>query len=424
MMSGALHDAIAALIQQLGLEAAGQHINATGSPAARQEFKRQRETLLAADLSRGNTPAPVVREKLIAEGMSRRTAYRRIGKARDAQERKVVQAALREVSEACKQAFAEVDKALRAGGPAHYEHPIQQQEQESMKVVDQLLAAHGLRATLSQASTTVTTRVLRIGPAEAKALLAANRDNRVLRPGRVRYYARVMRMGQWKLTHQGIAFCVDGRGLDLQHRLSAVIESGMTVDMMVTEGLSPDAFDAIDQHERRSVSDALRIDRQLTDVARMLILVRGGSFAAHPTILEIGEVAETVGPLHSRLMEVCNSRRATMTSAPVRAAAILLMGTRPEIAEKVALTYRSLALGRSEEWPRVLHAFNRQHMRGDVSTHGYAARVDLMARAMVALDPKRADLSKIQISNDAIDYLRGPTVKLIGEVDGAAPEEA
>ena len=134
-MSGALHDAIASLIQQMGMEAAEQHLNATGSPAARQEFKRQRETLLAADLSKGNTPAPVVREQLIAAGMSRRTAYRRIKKAMDSANRSIA-VSVEVMSEALKGRIVSsstpnaVQMDIR---PKFYEHPIETQEQQPME---------------------------------------------------------------------------------------------------------------------------------------------------------------------------------------------------------------------------------------------------------------------------------------------------
>lgn len=287
-----------------------------------------------------------------------------------------------------------------------------------MSHVDQLLAASGLFPTPSTGHA-LRTRVLRIGPQEAAALLAANRDNRKLRPNRARYYAKVMKMGGWRLTHQGIAFCVDGRGLDLQHRLTAIIEAGVTVDMMVTEGLSPEAFDAIDQHERRSVADALRIDRALADVARMLIVARGGEGSSNPTILEVGEVSSTVERLHEQLMEACSSRRAIFTSAPVRAAALVLMNEKPALAPQITQNYRIFALEHSEEWPRVMHAFNRQCRKGDISTSGHTARLDLMARALVALDPSRAHLSKIQIDADSIASVRQRAIGLIGDLEAA-----
>ncbi len=43
-----------------------------------------------------------------------------------------------------------------------------------------------------------------------------------------------MREGHWDTTHQGIAIASDGTLVDGQHRLLAIVESGVTVRMNVT----------------------------------------------------------------------------------------------------------------------------------------------------------------------------------------------
>lgn len=58
-------------------------------------------------------------------------------------------------------------------------------------------------------------------------------NNRKINPNRVRMYAEDMRSGNWKLTHQGIAFDADGQLIDGQHRLAAVVKSGVPVRMLI-----------------------------------------------------------------------------------------------------------------------------------------------------------------------------------------------
>lgn len=98
-----------------------------------------------------------------------------------------------------------------------------------------------------------------ITPSKARALLGANIDNRKLQRARVAQYADVMRIGQWRLTHQGIAIGDDGRLYDGQHRLAAIVEAGVTIRMLVTRNLEPPARDEIDTGCKRSVSDNLAI---------------------------------------------------------------------------------------------------------------------------------------------------------------------
>jgi hypothetical protein len=71
--------------------------------------------------------------------------------------------------------------------------------------------------------------------------------------------ARAMSRGEWRLTHQGIAFDVEGLLVDGAHRLNAIIESGVTVEMVVWEGVDPRIFDLIDVGRRRSPGDIVTI---------------------------------------------------------------------------------------------------------------------------------------------------------------------
>lgn len=64
-----------------------------------------------------------------------------------------------------------------------------------------------------------------ITPERAKVFLASNfARNRPVRRSRVERYKRLIADGDWRVTHQGIAFDKDGRLIDGQHRLTALSE--------------------------------------------------------------------------------------------------------------------------------------------------------------------------------------------------------
>jgi hypothetical protein len=65
-----------------------------------------------------------------------------------------------------------------------------------------------------------------------------------------------MASGEWHLTHQGIAFDELGNLVDGQHRLLAVIESGVPTRFWVFNGVSREAMIAIDMGKTRSAVDA------------------------------------------------------------------------------------------------------------------------------------------------------------------------
>jgi len=98
-----------------------------------------------------------------------------------------------------------------------------------------------------------------ITPELAGYMLAYNQNNRPLSPGKVKRLAGKMSAGNWIFTHQGMGFSTEGQLIDGQHRLAAIMSSGIASEYIVTYGLSPDAFDHVDTEGGRSASDLLAI---------------------------------------------------------------------------------------------------------------------------------------------------------------------
>ncbi|MFB6533526.1 hypothetical protein ACIQCG_37665 [Streptomyces noursei] len=100
-------------------------------------------------------------------------------------------------------------------------------------------------------------RIVKVTPNMAESFLSGNLVNRRLDMGQVRSLTETILRGEWKLTHQGIAFDVAGALLDGQHRLRAIIEANTAVEMLVFNGLSKDVFPVLDTGRRRSAADTL-----------------------------------------------------------------------------------------------------------------------------------------------------------------------
>lgn len=103
------------------------------------------------------------------------------------------------------------------------------------------------------------TRTMWINPKLAEEWLTRNTSNRTISAQHVAELAHDMRLGRWRLTHQGIAFDIHGRLADGQHRLLAVVMAGVSVQMQVTTMLSPEAVANIDIQRRRTLSDAMEL---------------------------------------------------------------------------------------------------------------------------------------------------------------------
>ncbi|MER6499919.1 hypothetical protein ABT218_11105 [Streptomyces sp. NPDC001455] len=100
-------------------------------------------------------------------------------------------------------------------------------------------------------------RIVRVTPEIAERFLSRASVNRRLDMGQVRALAEAILRGEWKLTHQGIAFDKAGELLDGQHRLHAIIEANTPVEMLVFDGLPKEVFPVLDTGKRRSAADTL-----------------------------------------------------------------------------------------------------------------------------------------------------------------------
>lgn len=94
-----------------------------------------------------------------------------------------------------------------------------------------------------------------VTPKLAAEWLKKNINNRRLRWTRVKVYADEMKAGRWVLSHQGIAFDEAGNLIDGQHRLHAVIESGVTIEFIVCYQSPSASKTVIDGGGSRTYSD-------------------------------------------------------------------------------------------------------------------------------------------------------------------------
>ena len=97
----------------------------------------------------------------------------------------------------------------------------------------------------------------KITPRKAKAWLAIQSANRHVTQSSVDYLAAAMTAGEWMLNGESIKRNCDGSVIDGQHRLLAVILSGVTIESYVVHGLDSDAYETIDQGRPRGHADVL-----------------------------------------------------------------------------------------------------------------------------------------------------------------------
>lgn len=105
----------------------------------------------------------------------------------------------------------------------------------------------------------MTTTRVHVTPELAKSMLERNSKNRPMRMGQVNYFVDVLKRGEFKTTHQGLAFRPDGMVHDGQHRIMAIILSERSAEMLVTWNVPADTMALIDTGAKRTPGDAMAL---------------------------------------------------------------------------------------------------------------------------------------------------------------------
>lgn len=105
-----------------------------------------------------------------------------------------------------------------------------------------------------------------VTPGVAREWVKKNPDNRNVRPDRVAHLANEMKTGQWRFTGSGVSFDREGHLRDGQHRLYAVIESGVPCEMAVAFNVELDAINKIDAGSNRTSADRFTMTSRSEDI--------------------------------------------------------------------------------------------------------------------------------------------------------------
>ena len=97
-------------------------------------------------------------------------------------------------------------------------------------------------------------------PVHCALILDANGHNRRFSNSQIDTLMGILARGEWKRTHQGMAFYDDGTLMDAQHRGAASVLTGIPLSpIMVSGGYAKDDNDAIDAGAKRTAADAAQL---------------------------------------------------------------------------------------------------------------------------------------------------------------------
>lgn len=152
-----------------------------------------------------------------------------------------------------------------------------------------------------------------------------NVKNRLIQKDRVEMYARLMRQGDWKPINQ-IVFHRNGRLLNGQHRLMAVVKADMPIMFHVLFGADDSYITAIDEAPKRSNTDishlmGLDFSGKVMSTAKFMLLMRGKDKhrSRNEDIAFCQERIDKLRLVTSVLKTTCREKKG-MTISPVQAA--------------------------------------------------------------------------------------------------------
>ncbi len=102
-------------------------------------------------------------------------------------------------------------------------------------------------------------QIIKITPDIAKQYLQRNTHNRKIQRAKVEHFVKLMLAGLWTVSNDNIAFDVNGVLSNGQHRLQAIIESGISVVQMVMFGVPEVAQQFMDIGTPRTLNQALTL---------------------------------------------------------------------------------------------------------------------------------------------------------------------
>jgi hypothetical protein len=235
-----------------------------------------------------------------------------------------------------------------------------------------------------------------VTPELAKLYLQNNDGNRPLRKSWIDYLSESIKRGEWQATHQGIAFSKNGRLLDGQHRLHAIIKANIPVNIFITRNVNESAFKVLDCGAKRTISDLTHMNMKTSEACRAMaqIIFNSSNISAEQAL----KVYETgFGEIHDDLVKSANTNAKIVCSAGARVAAtcLIMNGVDSNYVKKV---YTNLAHNNYADLPPIALAFLKQISMGKISAR--VSKNDLLARCLKVFNPIYENQSQLRVTDE------------------------
>lgn len=236
-------------------------------------------------------------------------------------------------------------------------------------------------------------QVMVITPDYAKSLLAKNTGNRRIRKSSVSRYASDMKKGEWQLTPQGVIIGKSGVLLDGQHRLHAVIESDVSVPMMVTFGVDAEsALGAmLDVGTKRGAADIMGVPTSHASTTNSLMQILMGYGQVAITAADTQTVYVSFPEIAEASEWYIKNNKFMRTAAFTAAATLAMIGGVDK--DYVHRKFVNIQLGKFDKFSKADAAFYR-HYSQNKTLNNKTQRRDTLSKSLNVFDPSREDVSQ------------------------------
>lgn len=160
-------------------------------------------------------------------------------------------------------------------------------------------------------------RVLNVGPDLAAAWLEKNDSNRNEAKGNKAKITRSMELADFRFLGDPVRFDVDNILLDGQHRLKAIVETGVEIPLLIIRGFKSEAQLYMDQGKTRQAGDQVKLAG--------VTLHSGNNWAAIARLIIRWDAGDVLGnllvPGTAEIVAFCEEHKDQMTRAVAAAGA-------------------------------------------------------------------------------------------------------
>lgn len=248
--------------------------------------------------------------------------------------------------------------------------------------------------------------VVTITPKMATKMLERNASfQRKVRNSQVRTLVHAIQRGEWQLTHQGIAFDVDGKLIDGQHRLLAIIAAGVPVEVFVITEAATESFIVLDTGKTRDTADLLAIETKEANIVSFFgRMAQVGSNPVSPAQKE--SLYDTLEEEIKAVVGATSGKRNIFHNTAFQAGAALAIHLRPEQKPYILNLLSEMTRIKIEDLPKLpavaRTAINKCVIRDDIrkSTGGEFREV-LFGLGLYVMDIANKDSKRVPMESAA-----------------------